>query len=114
MCLLRPAFRQECRQWSRVSDGAEQRLVLPLLEAQPVVGRDSFGPLRLGLEPALDRPAQLLLGAHSLGERHVREGAVEPGEQLAQRAQALQLPRSEDAVAGLGAPGLDQAGALYV
>ena len=54
------------------------------------------------------------IGGQPAGERHVREGAVEPGEQLAQRPQALQLTRSEEAIPLGRAGGLDQAGTFDV
>src|SRR5215210_5361229 len=62
----------------------------------------------------LERGAQLRVGGVALGERHIGQRAVEPGEQLAQRTQTLQLAGPEDAVALRRARRLDQAGALYV
>ena len=81
--------------------------MLVLLEAEPVAGVDPFGTLRTLLEPALEGGAQLRIGAQAAGEGDIRETAVEPGEQLAQRSQTLQLARSEDAVPGVGAGELD-------
>src|SRR5919106_273940 len=69
---------------------------------------------RAPLEPAVEGLAQIRIGGEATGEGDVRERAVEPGEQLTQRTQALQLARPEDAVAGRGARELDQARALYV
>src|SRR3954447_18755340 len=92
----------------------EQALVLLLLPAQPVALADALGALRRGLEPAVDGLAHPRVVAQPLGERDVREGAVEPGQQLAQGAKALQLARSEHAVARVGPVRLDQPDALQV
>src|SRR5215216_6256853 len=88
--------------------------MLLLLPGEPVAGFDALGQLRTLLEPVVEGGAQLRVGGVALGERDVGEGAVEPGEQLAQRSQTLQLARSEDAVALRRARRLDQTGALYV
>src|SRR4051794_34141258 len=69
--------------------GVKQTLVLVLLPAEPVGGGDVLGAKGRLLEPALNRVAKVGVGAHSLGECHVREPAVETLEQLAQRAQPL-------------------------
>src|SRR4051794_14704906 len=92
----------------------QEALMLLLLPAQPVALPDAFGPLRRGLEPAIDPLAHPLVVAQPLGKRHVGEGAVEPGQQLAQGAQALQLARSEHAVARVGPVRLDQPDALQI
>src|SRR3954467_5624723 len=92
----------------------EQALVLLLLPAQPVDLADALGALWRGLEPAVDGLAHPRVVAQALGERDVREGAVEPGQQLAQGAKALQLARSEHAVARIGPVRLDQPDALQV
>ena len=73
--------------------------MLLLLPGEPVARGDALRALRPLLEPVLERGAQLRVGGVALGERDVREGAVEPGQQLAQRAQTLQLARPVDAVA---------------
>src|SRR4051812_10241378 len=93
---------------------SQQALVLLLLPAQPVAGTHALWALCRRLEPGVDRLAHPLVLAQPLGERHVREGALEPGQQLAQCAQALQLARSEDAVARVGPVRLDQPDALEV
>src|SRR5215203_2810630 len=77
-----------------------------------VMCSDPIGKLRALLEPTVEVGAQLRIRAQPAGEGDVRQRAVEPGEQLAQRAQALQLGRSEDAVPGVGPRELDQAGVL--
>src|SRR4051794_1947183 len=92
----------------------EQALVLLLLPAQPVALADALGALRRGFEPGVDGLAHPRVVAQALGERDVRERAVEPGQQLAQGAQALQLARSEHAVARVGPVRLDQPDALQV
>src|SRR3954469_22229508 len=92
----------------------QQALVLLLLPAQPVAGTHALWALCRRLEPGVDRLAHPLVLAQPLGERHVGEGALEPGQQLAQCAQALQLARSEDAVARVGSVWLDQPDALEV
>src|SRR3954452_13862297 len=92
----------------------QQALVLLLLPAQPVAGTHALWALCRRLEPGIDRLAHPLVLAQPLGERHVGEGALEPGQQLAQCAQALQLARSEDAVARVGPVRLDQPDALEV
>src|SRR5215213_6873679 len=88
--------------------------MLSLLPKEPVARVHALRKRRPFLEPAVEGGAQLRIGGVALGERDVGEGAVEPGEQLAQRAQALQLARPEDAVALRRALRLDQARALYV
>src|SRR3954453_7110274 len=92
----------------------EQALVLLLLPAQPVRGGDALRPPGRCVEPAVERVAQLAVLAQPLGERDVGEAAVEALEQLLQGAQALELLRTEDAVAGARAGRLDQADALEV
>src|SRR5436190_2873205 len=92
----------------------EEALVLLLLPAQPVACADALGALCRSLEPGVDRLAHLLVLAQPLGEGHVGEGAVEPGQQHAQGAQALQLARSADAIARVGPVRLDQPDALEV
>ena len=51
----------------------EQALVLVLLPAQPVGGVDVLRALRLGLEPRLDRLAQLGVAAQAQREADVGE-----------------------------------------
>src|SRR3954470_7554389 len=94
--------------------GREQALVLLLLPAQPVALPYALGALRRSLEPAVDRLAHPLVVAQPLGERHVGEGAVEPGQQLAQGPETLQLARSEHAIARVGPVRLDEPDALQV
>src|SRR3954470_13979962 len=111
------------REWGSVRVGSsalggfgelQQALVLLLLPAQPVALADALGTLRRGLEPGVDRLAHPLVVAQPLGERDVGEGAVEPGQQLAQGPETLQLARSEHAVARVGPVRLDQPDALQV
>ena len=92
----------------------EQALVLLLLPAQPVARLDALGAGAGASSQRVGRLAHPRLVAQPLGERDVREAAVEPGQQLAQGAQALQLARSEDAVARGRARRLDQPDALDV
>src|SRR3954463_16595936 len=68
----------------------QRALFLPLPPAEPVAGTHALWALCRRLEPRVDRLAHPLVLAQPLGERHVGEGAVEPGQQLAQGAQALQ------------------------
>jgi hypothetical protein len=89
-------------------------MVLLLLPAEPVALLHAFRALGRRFEPSVDRLADLLVVAQPLGERHVRERAVEPGQQLAQGAEALQLARAEHAIPRAGPVGLDQADALQV
>src|SRR5919201_3500259 len=93
---------------------AEQALVLLLLPAQPVVRGDALRAPWGGLEPRVHGLAELFVLAHSLGEGHVREGAVEAAQQLAQRAQTLELLGAELAITGLGPRRQDQADALEI
>src|SRR4051812_13628375 len=51
----------------------EQALVLLLLPAQPVAGLYALRPRGWGLEPAVERLAELPVLAQPLGERDVRE-----------------------------------------
>ena len=95
-------------------DRGEQSFVLLLLEAQPVRGGHLVGALGLGFQPGLGRAPQTGLLAQAPRERDVGEADVVLGEQLAQRAQALQLGGTVEAVAGRGAGGLDEPHTLYV
>ena len=79
--------------------------MLLLLEAQPVADGDVFGALRLGLEPGVDGGPQLGVGAQALGEADLAQADVEVLQQLAQRAQALELGGAVEAVARVGARG---------
>src|SRR4051794_1793029 len=92
----------------------EQPLVLLLLPAQPVRGRDALRPGGRRLEPAAERVAQPAFLAQPLGECDVGEPAVEALEQLLEGAQTLELPGPEDPVAGAGSGRLDQADRLEV
>ena len=74
--------------------------MLLLLPAQPVGGVDVLRALRLGLEPRLDRLAQLGVAPQAQREADLREAELVAFEQLAQRAQALQLGRPVEPVAG--------------
>ena len=58
-----------------------------------------------GLEPVLGRGSQRVVAAQPQREREVGEPDLVLGEQLAQGAQALQLGRAVEAVAGLRAAG---------
>ena len=79
----------------------EKPLVLLLLPAQPVAGRDVLGTRGLGLEPRVDRVAQRRLAAQAQREADVAEAdVVEAVEQLAQGAQPLELRGAVEAVAG--------------
>src|SRR2546423_4633468 len=100
--------------WEFSCGDAEQTLVLLLLPAQPVIGGDALRAPRGGLEPSVHSSAQLLVLAHALGEGHVREAAVEAGEQLPQRAQPLELLGAELAVAGPGPRWMNQTDALQI
>src|SRR5205085_3847327 len=93
---------------------AEQALVLLLLPAQPVIRGDALRATRRVLEPRVHGLLELLVLAHSLGERHVREPAIEAVQELAQRAQQLELLGTEGAIAGPGPRRLDQADALEI
>ncbi len=108
--VLRGGVRCSCRLHGSVvvvsSAGlGEQALVLLLLEAQPVGRGHVLGLGRAGLEPRLNRVAQC--GRRGSGEARSRRrrGSVVLGEQLAQRAQALQLAGPVEAVARLRARG---------
>src|SRR3954468_15465354 len=92
----------------------EQTLLLLLLPAQPVTLLDALGTLCGRFEPGVDRLAHPLFLAQPLGERDVRERAVEPGQQLAQGPETLQLARSEHAIARVCPVRLDQPDALQV
>ena len=72
------------------------------------------GTLGGRLEPAVDGAAQLGVGAQAQRERDVGEAELVALEQLAQRAQALQLGGAVEPVAGAGALGLDEPDALDV
>ena len=66
--------------------------MLLLLEAQPVARRPrASGRRGLGREPRLDRLAQVAVAAQTQREADLAQAQVEALEQLAQRAQALQL-----------------------
>jgi hypothetical protein len=88
--------------------------VLVLLEAQPVAGGDVVGALRLRLEPGVDGSPQLGVGAQTLGEALLAQADVEVLQQLAQRAQALELGGAVEPLAALRARGVEQADALDV
>src|SRR3954447_7496792 len=92
----------------------QQLLVLVLLPAQPVAGRYLGGPLRLGLEPRLDRAAHLVVAPQAQGEPDVSEADLVLRQQLAQGPQALELRGAVQAVARRGARRLDEADALDV
>src|SRR6476659_3275487 len=92
----------------------EKCLVLPLLVVEPVGRANVLWLCRLLLEPAGYRILELGLVAHALGECDVRWPEAVPVEQLAQRAQALQLGRAVDPVARPGAGRLDQAHGLEI
>ena len=80
---------------------SEQLLVLVLLPAQPVAGGDVRRAARA--RPRASRPTRLLelgLAAHSQREARRRRGRCRARQQLAQGAQALELSRAVDAVAG--------------
>ena len=66
------------------------------------------------LEPGLRGGAQAVVAAQAQREGEVGEPDVVLGEQLAQGAQALQLGRAVEAVAGLRARGLNEPDALDV
>ena len=83
----------------RRGGGGEQPLVLVLLPAQPVGRRDVLGAPGLGLEPGVDRAPQVGVAAQPAGEADLRQADLEALQQLAQRAQALQLGGAVEAVA---------------
>ena len=95
-------------------DEVEEALVLVLLPAQPVCGVDALGLGGLGLEPRLDRVAEVGLTAQTEREAHVAEADVELRQQLAQRTQALKLLGPVEAVAAGRALGLEKSDALDV
>src|SRR5262245_7602360 len=92
----------------------EKAGVLVLLVAQPVVGGHVLRPGRGGGQPALDRPRETAVVAQPAGEPDLAKGDAVAVEQLAQGAQALQLARPVEAVAGRRAARLDEADALDV
>src|SRR5882724_6342145 len=57
---------------------AQQLLVLVLLPAQPLAGRDVFRPARGGLEPLIDRRAQRLVATQPESEPDILQADVVP------------------------------------
>ena len=62
-----------------------------------------LGTPGLGLEPRVDRAAQVGVAAQAEREADLGEADLEALQQLAQRAQALQLGGAVEAVAAVGA-----------
>ena len=66
--------------------------MLALLPAEPFVGRDVVGALRMGGQPLFDGGLQLGVVAQAAREPDLGEPDLMALEQVAQRAQALELP----------------------
>src|SRR5947209_10296797 len=96
------------------SRGLKQPLVFLLLEPQPLGGCDVLRSLWLGMEPAVDRFAQLGLALEPRGKRDFREADLEPLQQLLERPQPLQLAGPVDAIARARASRRQQPGPLHV
>src|SRR4051812_3561877 len=92
----------------------EKLLVLPLLVIEPVGRADALRLVCLCFEPAGYRILELGLVTHPLREGDIRRPKAMPVEQVAERAQPLQLTGAVDPVARPVAGRLDEAHGLQI